>query len=277
MKTLSLAVLMTAALSLTGCETVKTSLNSGYSGMKSAFSNLTSSDAPSEQVAGADQPATMGPSSMPMTPDTQAALAASLGSTADPSMPQTEPSSTSVAANGDCPEVRIVEDLKQVHQFADPMQPKPESDISAIWMTGVQHNCTLTGKNAAIDIAVNFNGKLGPKGRAHSGDKPSFAYPYFVAITNDQGNIIAKEVFAVTLAYDAGRNDETKIEQIRQMIPAEGDAYKSYKVLIGFQLTDQELAFNRALPPELLAPAANPVTMIEPAAGDVIVSPAAKD
>lgn len=174
-----------------------------------------------------------------------------------------EPSAPKLAAAAapTCPDVRIVSDLNQVHQFAEGTQMESGNLASSIRMQDVEAKCTAGTRTVTVDMTLAFAGQIGPKGRAHASDKPSFAYPYFVAITNDAGSIVAKEVFATTLTYDTAADKGTKIEQVRQIIPAISSDMRNYKVLIGFQLSDRELAYNRSLLPDTDAAA------IEPAAG----------
>jgi hypothetical protein len=171
-----------------------------------------------------------------------------------------------VAANSapapTCPDVRIVSDLNQVHQFNDGRQPDQQDSVSSIWMKDIKENCTIGSKNISIDMTLAFEGTIGPKGKSRNTDKPSFAYPYFVAITNNQGNIVAKEVFAVTLSYENGQTHETKVEKVRQVIPVTSNDMKNYKVLVGFQLSDDELAYNRSLPTDAFR-----MDAIQPASG----------
>ncbi|MBI2234260.1 MAG: hypothetical protein HYU57_04590 [Micavibrio aeruginosavorus] len=174
-----------------------------------------------------------------------------------------QPAAPKIAAAAPvCPDVRIVSDLNQVHQFAEGAQMESVNLASSIRMQDVEVKCTAGTRTVTVDMTLAFAGQIGPKGRAHASDKPSFAYPYFVAITNDAGSIVAKEVFATTLTYDTVADTGTKIEQVRQIIPAISSDMRNYKVLIGFQLSDRELAYNRSLPPDTDAAA------IEPAAGE---------
>lgn len=254
-----LTIAVIATFSLTGCETFKADLDKGFTDLKTAFSSITLLDAkPTAQhtsTASADQKtAPMDAATGDPTNGTEATVADAA-----------KPDAITLAANrAACPEVRIVDDLNQVHQFEDATAPKDSETISTIRMTNIKDYCSIVKNNVAIDMTVAFDGRLGPKARAKATDKPSFAYPYFVAITNNQGNIIAKEVFAVTMSYDAGKNDETRTEQIRQLIPTGAGNPGSYRVLVGFQLNDQELAYNRSLPAPSLTPEP---AQIEPAAG----------
>jgi hypothetical protein len=228
-----------AILPLCACQDMQSGMSSGYSNIKQAFSNF-----------------------HPFENTTQVAV-----NPTEKNKTILDSLASDSTFNSNCPNVRIVQDLNQVHQFVDNAKPNPTEAISSIRMENVESKCQVVKNNLAIDMTVAFDGNLGPKARTRAGDKPSFAYPYFVAITNNQGSIIAKEVFAVTLVYDSGQNHETHTEQLRQMIPMGDKDLKNYKVLIGFQLNDQELAFNRAIPTEMIGPA-NSVTTIEPAAGE---------
>ena len=149
-----------------------------------------------------------------------------------------------------CPDVRIVSDLNQVHQFSGRDTIAGDS-VSSIWMQDVTEDCTIGSKNISVEMTLAFEGTLGPKGKAHKTDKPSFAYPYFIAITNNQGNIVAKEVFAVTLTYENEETSDTKVETVRQVIPVASNDMRNYKILVGFQLNDEELAYNRTLPSDI--------------------------
>ncbi len=244
-----LALLVAAGLSLSACQTaqgVQSDVSSGFSSIKTALQNFR----PFEQPDGT----TAQPSAM--------ALAAN---------PQIAPTAN------DCPEVRIVSDLNQVHQFVDAAKPSPTQSISSIRMVDVQNDCKVADNNMVVDLTLNFEGVAGPKARTKPADKPSFAYPYFIAITNNQGSIVAKEIFAVTMAYEKGKNERTYSETIRQMIPATNESLKNYKVLIGFQLNEQELAYNRAIPQSTMAIIPDDTAAIEPANGQVIQIPVRKN
>jgi hypothetical protein len=234
-----LAMVIAVSLGLGGCENVRADIQNSLADMKRDFSFPVQSPAP-----------------VP-TAETEMAAAPVVPVPSYPPQSRSHAIQTvSPSSSGNCPEVRIVADLNQVHQFTHGDKPQPQENISSIWMRDVQDECAIVKNNVAIDITLAFEGAIGPKGKLHAGDKPGFSYPYFVAITNNEGQIIAKEVFAVTLSYDSDEKTRTKIEKIRQVIPSEGQNYKNHKILIGFQLNDQELAFNRTQAAPMVEPAA---------------------
>lgn len=259
-KNATLALTCLAMLSLTACENVQKDMNTSFgqsaNALQQAFSNL-KGITPSQQTQVAAQ-------STPGTEADAARNSAPIIATSGPS--------TFSTTGPNCPNVRIVGDLNQVHQFVENAPPARANEISVVQMQGVDTKCKVTNGSISIDMNIAFTGEVGPKGRARKADKPSFAYPYFIAITNNQGSIIGKEVFALSMNYDSADNTQTRTEQVRQMIPMRDKDYRNYKVMIGFQLNDQELAYNRALPPQYMSPS-NPLGEIAPAAGGTIDSP----
>jgi len=159
-----------------------------------------------------------------------------------------------------CPQIAVVDDLKNLTQFETPSAPTPGTKISSIAMTGMETSCALTDKTVAVNIGLRFDGHLGPQAADWSTESRSFAYPYFVAVTTPAGEILSKEVFAATIRYENGEMAVTQQEKMRQVIPLPEKATAAgYEILIGFQLTEDELKYARLT--------GTPAAAIEPAAG----------
>jgi hypothetical protein len=146
-----------------------------------------------------------------------------------------------------CPPVMAAEELKTLSQFSEEHSPRAENNISTITIANVASTCKYTDKNIAVDLDITFDGALGPKSRVWNGGRPSFAYPYFVAITQADGRIVTKEVFGVTLSYDRNKSVATQHEHMRQVIPLQGPGSVPQQLVVGFQLTEAQLAYNRSL------------------------------
>ena len=155
--------------------------------------------------------------------------------------------SIKITNSGKCPKVSVVSELNAMHQFANPQKPSPRSKISSITLTELKSSCNTEDDNLIVTLDLTFVGKLGPKARIRENDRPSFAYPYFLAVTSNQGNIVAKEVFAATVKYETGEDNIIHTETLRQIIPQDGNVSKKHEILLGFQLSEGELAYNRSL------------------------------
>lgn len=153
-----------------------------------------------------------------------------------------------------CPQVEIVDDLSSISDFSHPRKQDKNHLISRVDLKSAQSTCKLSSKTAIIDLKLLFNGKLGPKGRKTESERPFFSYPFFVAVTTPTGKIMAKEIFAASITYAANENEHTYFENLRQIIPIKSkNKANSYHVLIGFQVTPDQLGYNR----EHMVPVAN--------------------
>lgn len=146
----------------------------------------------------------------------------------------------------ECPQIEIVDDLSSLSDFSSPKSPSRKNLISRIDIKSAESTCKLASKSAIIDLKVIFQGSLGPKGRNDKSEKPFFSYPFFIVVTTPTGKILAKEIFAASMTFTSGEDRHTYFEQLRQIIPinSKEQAYR-YRVLIGFQVTPDQLAYNR--------------------------------
>lgn len=156
---------------------------------------------------------------------------------------KTSPPTTQASAS--CVPVTVVDDLKMLNQFSDEQAPRADNNVSSVVISAVSSRCTQNDKNVAVDLDIAFDGVLGPKAHKWNADKPSFAYPYFVAITLPDGKIVTKEVFGVTMSYGKDQNTLTQHEHAHQVIPVQGG--QAQQIVVGFQLTESQLAYNRSL------------------------------
>lgn len=163
-----------------------------------------------------------------------------------------------------CPDVSAVKDLDRLHQFSEAGTKAFSNNISSVKIIKIRNSCTFKENNILVDITITFEGTLGPQARIWESERPSFSYPYFIAITNSLGSILAKEVFTFDMSYDPNRARLVKNETIRQIIPLNGGLYKGdIDLLLGFQLTDGQLAYNRG------RTAFQPVSVPDLPAGDM--------
>ncbi|MCB1563038.1 MAG: hypothetical protein KDJ75_05625 [Alphaproteobacteria bacterium] len=185
---------------------------------------------------------------------------------------------------GACPHIEIVEELGTLHDFGNQTGAQESDLISTVQIRESSNSCFYENKSVTIDLELAFDGALGPRGRLKDSDKPSLSYPFFVAITDGGGTILAKEIFSVSLVYGAEQNSQTATEKLRQIIPVPSKQKgASYKILTGFQLSQDQLAYNRAMiearkrQEKEAAKAAAAAAAVSPAASDQAVQVLIKD
>ncbi len=163
---------------------------------------------------------------------------------------------------GDCPGVSRVAELASLYQFATPTAPAPDQEISQAHITRVDVACGTSGDTLVLDLTLGVEGSVGPRGRNVPTEKPSFIYPYFVTLLNAGNSILFKDIHAVSLNYDQGLNQSRQIETVQARVPLaslKGSAPRNMRILIGFQLAPDEIAFNRTLPTDQLGKQIAPV------------------
>ncbi len=154
----------------------------------------------------------------------------------------TSRSSQELVYSGSCPQAEAVEELKSLSEFSDTSDQSDYNLVSKIGIANLQSACNYDERSVTIDLRMDFQGTLGPRG----GNSGSFSYPFFVAVTSARGDILAKEVFAAPLTYNPGQKTQTYTEKMRQIIPIENrDRGSKYKILVGLQLTPDQLGYNR--------------------------------
>lgn len=144
-----------------------------------------------------------------------------------------------------CPAASVVPELGTLAEFADNAKPTASTLISFAKIDSIQSKCDYASQSVTVDLKLAFQGQLGPVGRTMN--KDTFIYPFFVAVTSPGGAILAKEVFSAGIIF-GGVDQSSYQETMRQIIPIPNkDAGKNFRILAGFQLTQQQLEYNRAV------------------------------
>lgn len=108
-------------------------------------------------------------------------------------------------------------------------------------LTGLKGICDVDDSGVTVKLTVSTLGEIGPAATERSAD-----FPYFVTVTGPNDQVIAKQVMANVLVFPPNQPRAGATDQLTQNIPLRNprDAGK-YHVLLGFQLTPEELAYNR--------------------------------
>ena len=147
-----------------------------------------------------------------------------------------------------CPPIVIDPQLQTATEFYDMEKTSKENEVSRVVIAGTQSRCDRDSEYLTMEIDLEFESTLGPKARIKETDKPFFAYPYFVAVKDSDGNELAKELFAVSATYNTDDERQRMTETIKQRLPLDKNGnVPSYQIHLGFQLTEEQLFYNAAL------------------------------
>jgi hypothetical protein len=140
-----------------------------------------------------------------------------------------------------CPTVGMPRDTATLTRFRE----GPGRDLTDVvyeaGVADVQMACNYTSQGVDIDLAVVVAADRGPANTSRT-----VTVPYYIAIVDPQRNILAKQVFTANLAFQANVARARSREETQENIPlAKGKSAERYGIVIGMQLTPDEVEYNR--------------------------------
>ncbi len=129
----------------------------------------------------------------------------------------------------------------------NPTLSSPDKLVSVTKLDKINATCTVSRNSVAIELALDFSGILGPVGVKDLNGQANYTYPYFLSVISPDGKIMSKDVFALSMVYENGQISYHRQDTLRQVIPLlAGQDAKQFQIMVGFQLSESELAYNRA-------------------------------
>ncbi len=145
---------------------------------------------------------------------------------------------------GPCPPAFALYDAVRLVEFAD-----GQERLSSVGFTAeiqeVRSTCRYSGDDpikADLEIDIGFG-----RGPAAEGDRAE--YIYWVAVTRSNLTVITKEFFPLTVRFAKGEDRVYRRERIEEIViprAAESVSGTNFEIIVGFELTEEQLAFNRA-------------------------------
>lgn len=142
-----------------------------------------------------------------------------------------------------CPSAKVLGDAQRISQFKpgagrDIIDVQFEAQIEGLLVT-----CTYDDDEKVL-TATSKIAIVAERGPGAETDKTTF--PFFVALLDSEENVVKKQVFDSPFRFQPGFRRGKVEEEIEQVFPKVNpkDGVK-YHILIGFQLTEEQLKFNR--------------------------------
>jgi hypothetical protein len=147
---------------------------------------------------------------------------------------------------GSCPTMTALVQASEATVFVPKSTPDPSNLLYTIEITRVKGSCDVDKKatNADVSLTVYFRATRAPSGAA-----ADYSAPYFVVVTEGTQRVLAKKEFTVHFAFAPGQatsDFSDSVASTEVTAKAEKRTY-DYQVLVGLQLTKEQLAYNRSL------------------------------
>lgn len=144
---------------------------------------------------------------------------------------------------GPCPVAGVLYDANRVVEVKGPERHENVGFTGAV--EGVRGYCRYVGTNPiTMEIEIDFAFGKGPKA-----DGSSKAYPVFVTVTRRDRTVLAKEKFNVNVNFPAGSDIVRLTETVPGIvIPRANETVSgtNFEVIVGFDLTPEQIAYNRS-------------------------------
>lgn len=145
---------------------------------------------------------------------------------------------------GPCPFVRILYDAARYVEFEGGQQSATAVGFTGE-LEGVEAECVYREADPiSIDMNILFS-----LGRGPQADGSQHTYRYWVAVTERNSAILAKQYFDLPVTFEPGQDRTLVTEAIRNLtIPRRDIAVSgaNFEVLIGFEVTPEMAEFNRS-------------------------------
>lgn len=165
-------------------------------------------------------------------------------------------------ADGDCPYVKVLYEAARYHEInpadlpADPNWHEDPTKFREVWLTarntakwtgqinGIASDCAYRG-DAPIEVAMIIGFSLG---RGPKADDGQHTYRYWVAVTDRDNTVIAKEYFDLPVNFNGQQKVDvaTRVENI--VIPRADSSIQgsNFEILVGFDVTPEMVVANRS-------------------------------
>lgn len=144
---------------------------------------------------------------------------------------------------GPCPVAGVLYDAQRVVEIGEIERHENVGYTGAI--EGVKGFCRYVGKNPiTMEVEVNFSFGKGPKAVGDERD-----YTYFVSVTRRDRSVLAKDLTTIKVKFPKGADIVRRRETITGIViprASETVSGTNFEVIVGFELTPEQLAYNRS-------------------------------
>jgi hypothetical protein len=141
-----------------------------------------------------------------------------------------------------CPQVAVLQQAQTLTAFL-PGHSDVASQVTTAQITGVAGSCALDDNNHLIvKFQAGFTASNGP---ANNGN--TLTLPYFVAIANGE-DIVSKTDYTITLPFEGNSSTAQATSKPVKVDLSNEHASKNIQILVGFELTQDQLDYAAAHP-----------------------------
>ncbi len=128
--------------------------------------------------------------------------------------------------------------LSQTAVFGPAAERRPDNVMFYGIVSEADVKCEYTGDDVRIALDVIVVGERGPAAKGDSVD-----LPYFVAVTGPDQSVLARNPFAVRIAFEGNQKRSAVTDHYEEVVPLGGRKGADLNVLLGFQQSPEVVDF----------------------------------
>jgi hypothetical protein len=143
-----------------------------------------------------------------------------------------------------CPSTGVLAETSSLSAFAPGRKMVPANAAYTVEIRRSTTSCSIDKDEHVADTSLEISLR-GMRNRG--GGAAQYRVPFFVAINDSDGNLVLKKMYSADLAFEPGQTqvDFTQsIDSIPIRMARSKQAYE-YHLIVGLQLTRQQLDYNR--------------------------------
>jgi hypothetical protein len=143
-----------------------------------------------------------------------------------------------------CPTTGILAETSSMTMFAPGKAMVPANVVYRIDARGITHSCSIDKDDHTADSSLEISFRAY---RQRGGGAAEYTVPFFVAINNSDGKLIAKKTYSTRLVFQPGQTRVDFTQPIDSLVldVARNKQAFDYHLLVGLQLSKQQLEYNR--------------------------------
>lgn len=150
-----------------------------------------------------------------------------------------------------CPETGLVYGAGKTTFYAGSGNSQQDVQVMAE-LANYRGGCRMSGDILEFELEVDIAALRGAAG----GNLKRGQFPYFIAILNPQENVLQRQGFSSTVSFDKNGIGMTTEKHVLRLPLADTKTVRLHKVVMGFELTADQLARNRDVEKTAPQPAA---------------------
>tara|TARA_B100000575_G_scaffold212666_1_gene173497 strand:+ start:44 stop:568 length:525 start_codon:yes stop_codon:yes gene_type:complete len=142
-----------------------------------------------------------------------------------------------------CPKVGVISNLDRVTEIEVAASQSKSNILLSSKIHRLGTKCKASNDGITISLVFDLSSKLSRY------DIPTDVdLRYLIAIIDPNDQILAKQVYKTTVSFMDGIQITRNTQEVEVFIPSSGDEdFRKHKVLVGFELTEAQLQFNRGI------------------------------